>query len=223
MSYFLRYVGSASGQEEAWKGISGLGYSANYVYDTGSLTWIPQVPATGGVGGSVTVSNFPAIQAVSQSGTWSMGRTWSLGSSTDSVNVGNFPTSQAVSIAAPVAVTGPLTDTQLRATPVPVSGTVSANISGAVSQSGVWSVGRTWALGSGTDSVTVSGTVAVSNSVAVTGPLTDVQMRASSGTTLEKILGQQIANTLLLTKLVYQMAILTGNLPEDNILDPSLY
>ena len=53
------------------------------------------------------------------------------------VNVGNFPASQAVtgtffqatqpvSIAAAVAVTGPLTDTQLRATPVPVSGTFTS-------------------------------------------------------------------------------------------------
>lgn len=40
--------------------------------------------------------------------------------------VRNIPSgTQAVSIAAPVAVTGPLTDTQLRATPVPVSGPVT--------------------------------------------------------------------------------------------------
>lgn len=36
-----------------------------------------------------------------------------------------FQTTQPVSIAASVAVTGPLTDTQLRATPVPISGTIS--------------------------------------------------------------------------------------------------
>lgn len=66
------------------------------------------------ISGTVAVSNFPAIQPVSQSGTWTIGRTWSLLNTTDSVNIGNFPASQAV--------TGPLTDTQLRASPVPVSG-----------------------------------------------------------------------------------------------------
>lgn len=44
-----------------------------------------------------------------------------------SVAVSNFPATQPVSIAAPVAVTGPLTDTQLRATPVPVSGTITTS------------------------------------------------------------------------------------------------
>lgn len=69
------------------------------------------------VSGSVSVSNFPATQPVS-----------------GTVAVSNFPASQAVtgtffqatqpvSIAASVAVTGPLTDAQLRATAVPVSGT----------------------------------------------------------------------------------------------------
>lgn len=53
---------------------------------------------------SVSVSNFPSSQAVT--GTF-------------------FQATQPVSIAASVAVTGPLTDTQLRATPVPVSGTIS--------------------------------------------------------------------------------------------------
>jgi hypothetical protein len=73
-------------------------------------------------------------------------RTWTLSSSTDSVNVGNFPSTYDVSDRsarllghvtvdnASLAVTGtfwqatqpvsgPLTDTQLRASPVPVSGT----------------------------------------------------------------------------------------------------
>jgi hypothetical protein len=54
--------------------------------------------------GQIEVSNFPASQAVT-------GTFWQ--------------TTQPVSIAASVAVTGPLTDTQIRATPLPVSGTVS--------------------------------------------------------------------------------------------------
>ncbi len=54
------------------------------------------------VGGTISVTNFPATQPVS-----------------GTVSVGNFPATQPVS--------GPLTDTQLRATPVPVSGTVTTS------------------------------------------------------------------------------------------------
>ncbi len=65
-------------------------------------------------------------------------------------------------------VVGPVTDAELRATPVPVSGTVTANAGTGpfpVSDNG--------------GSLTVDGTVAVSGSVAVTGPLTDAQLRAT--------------------------------------------
>jgi hypothetical protein len=61
--------------------------------------------------------------------------------------------------ASPVPVSGPLTDAELRATPVPVSGTMSVN-----------------------EPVTVDGTVAVSNFPAtqpVSGPLTDAELRAT--------------------------------------------
>lgn len=61
----------------------------------------------------VNVTDFPAIQAVSQSGTWTTGRTWVLSSGTDSVNIGNFP--------ATVAVTQ-------GTSPWVISGTVTANI-----------------------------------------------------------------------------------------------
>lgn len=62
------------------------------------------------VSGTVSVGNFPATQPVS-----------------GTVAVNNFPATQPVSIASSVAVTGPLTDTQLRATPVPISGTVTTS------------------------------------------------------------------------------------------------
>jgi hypothetical protein len=46
-----------------------------------------------------------------------------------SISVTNFPATQNVNVTnSSIAVTGPLTDTQLRATPVPVSGTVTANL-----------------------------------------------------------------------------------------------
>lgn len=74
---------------------------------------------------SIGINNFPATQAVTQSGTWSTGRTWTLLNTTDSVNVGNFPASQTI------------------------NGTVAAT------QSGAWTTGRTWSLLNTTDSVNV--------------------------------------------------------------------
>lgn len=78
------------------------------------------------------------------------------------------PVSGTVSISGSVAVTGPLTDTQLRATALPVSGTF-------------WQA---------TQPVSIAGTVAVSGpltdtqlratAVPVSGPLTDTQLRATA-------------------------------------------
>lgn len=53
--------------------------------------------------------------------------TVSSGGSGGNVIVTNWPTTQAVSIASSVAVTGPLTDAQIRATPLPVSGTIAVS------------------------------------------------------------------------------------------------
>jgi len=89
-----------------------------------------------------------------------------------SVNIANdqtVPVSGSVSISGTPAVTGPLTDTQLRAAAVPVSGPLTdvqlrataLPVSGSVSISG-------------TPSVSISGTAAVS------GPLTDTQLRATA-------------------------------------------
>ncbi len=44
---------------------------------------------------------------------------------TNEVNIANSPIDVNVVTSTPVAVTGPLTDAQLRATPVPISGSVS--------------------------------------------------------------------------------------------------
>jgi hypothetical protein len=66
-------------------------------------------PATQPISGSVSVSNLPATQPVS-----------------GTVSVGNFPATQPVSgtfFQATQPVSGPLTDAQLRASGVPVSGT----------------------------------------------------------------------------------------------------
>ncbi len=68
-----------------------------------------------------------------------------------------------------VTATGPLTDTQLRATAVPVSGTVTAT--GPLTDT---QLRATAVPVSGTVSATVSGTVTA------TGPLTDTQLRATA-------------------------------------------
>lgn len=81
---------------------SGLVPVASYLWDTGTLAWIK---ATGSaVAGNVNVTNFPATYDVTQ-----ITSPWVV--------------SGAVSITGAVAVTGPLTDAQLRALAVPVSGT----------------------------------------------------------------------------------------------------
>lgn len=100
------------------------------------------------VDGSISVSNFPAVQPVSDNG----------GSLTvdGSVAVSNFPVSQAV--------TGPLTDIELRASPVSTSVSNFPAVQ-PVSDNG--------------SSLTVDGTVGISGSVAVTGSLTDAELRAT--------------------------------------------
>lgn len=122
------------------------------------------------------------------------------------VDVGNLPADYplpAGQVTTLTPQTDGLTDTELRATPVPVSGTVTVNepvtVDGTV---GVSSVGGTVAVsGPLTDTqlraaavpvsgpltdvqvratpLPVSGTVGVSGTVAVTGPLTDTQLRAT--------------------------------------------
>lgn len=121
----------------------------------------------------------------------------------DSVNhrlkVDGSGVTQPVSISATVAVSGPLTDTQLRATPVPVSGTVAfSNSTIAVTNAGVFVVQATLAaettkvigtVNQGTSPWVITGAltdtqlratpVPVSGTVTATGPLTDTQLRAT--------------------------------------------
>lgn len=90
--------------------------------------------------GSVTLLG---PSSVSQSGTWN------INSITNPVAVTGtfFQATQPVSIASSVAVTGPLTDTQLRATAVPVS--LASVPTHPVTQSGAWGVG----LNAGTNAI----------------------------------------------------------------------
>lgn len=173
--------------------VTGNGFHVNqYVWDTNTLNWIKQASSGGGTGTEVTVTNasipvtqsgvwsvgvnnFPATQAVTQSGSWN-------------IAVSNFPVTQSVSwsgqsvsVTGSVAVTGPLTDTQLRATPVPVSGplTDSQLRATAVPVSGPLTDAQLRAT-----AVPVSGpltdTQLRATAVPVSGPLTDAQLRATA-------------------------------------------
>jgi len=121
----------------------------------------------------------------------------SIGASVEVSNdAGNpLPVSGSVSISGTPTVTGPLTDTQLRAAAVPVSGTfwqTTQPISGSVSISGTPTVTgpltdtqlRATAVPvSGTFWQTtqpISGSVSISGTPTVTGPLTDTQLRATA-------------------------------------------
>lgn len=120
---------------------------------------VSNLPATQPVSGTVAVSNLPATQPVS-----------------GTVAVSNQPTQPLTNTelrAAAVPVSGPLTDTQLRAAAVPVSGTVTVSnpTAGPPAVQPVNDNGG---------SLTVDGTVGIAGTVPVSGPLTDTQLRASA-------------------------------------------
>lgn len=138
---------------------------------TGTITTSPDVNIHDSTGGTLTstgtslnvnVTDFPAIQtvAISQTGT----------DNNVDANITNVS----------LAVIGPLTDAQLRATPVPISGTITTTPSGTQDVNIVSTIPVPVTDNGG--SLTVDGTVAVSNFPAVqpvSGPLTDTQLRAS--------------------------------------------
>ena len=83
--------------------------------------------SNGAVPGTNLLGVLPAI-ATTAAPTYTTGNIVALSTNTSGgLRVDGSGVTQPVSIAASVAVTGPLTDAQLRATPVPVSGTVTAS------------------------------------------------------------------------------------------------
>jgi hypothetical protein len=106
-------------------------------------------------GGSLTVDGMVSVSGtVPVSGTfWQSTQPVSIASMPTTPVTGTFwQATQPVSIASSVAVTGPLTDTQLRASAIPVSGTFFQ----------------------------ATQPVSIAAPVAVTGPLTDTQLRATA-------------------------------------------
>lgn len=135
--------------------------------------------------GTISVDNFPPVQVISSSSSTAKVTAYQGGAWTATVNtatatfVTNFPTVQAVS--------GPLTNTELRASSVPVTSyqggtwnvnTLNASTSTVISSGSVTAYQGTspWVVNL-TTSVIVSNLPAVQ---AVSGPLTDAQLRASS-------------------------------------------
>jgi len=139
----------------------------NYIWDTGSLAWIKQTAAASGGGGPVTIADGADVAEGSVADA-----AWVSGNGTVISLLKKIASSGASAgltdaqlRAAPVPVSGPLTDLQLRASAVAISGTVS--ISGTVPVSGPLTDAQLRAV-----PVPVSGTV-------TTGGLTDVQLRAT--------------------------------------------
>lgn len=123
-------------------------------------------------------NNIGSVDSI-QSGVWNTGRTWVLSNITDSVDIGNFPSTFGVTqgtspwvvsgtvtsnigttggLALDSTVSGLLTNTQLRASPVPVSGTITAN-----QGTNPWIISGSIAFTSPQHVIVDSGTIAISN------------------------------------------------------------
>jgi hypothetical protein len=166
---------------------------------------VPGNPSTTRVAGRVDVgyvSNLPALPT----GTNTIGSVNVLGGNATAVKVDGSAVTQPVSgtVTANTGLTQPLTDTQLRAASVPVSQATAANLNATVVGSGSFTAAQATAsslkaqaqildsAGSlltyaatgtagtpGADVVSIQG-VSSGVAVAVSGPVTDTQLRASS-------------------------------------------
>ena len=124
------------------KSDSGKVSTSNYVWDTGSLAWVKMTqPTGGGAGGGNAAAGLTGAAVPTSAGYtgYNSGGNLVGVSTTNPLPVaqqGNisiagtvpvsgtfFQATQPVSIASSVAVTGPVTDAQLRATALPVTGT----------------------------------------------------------------------------------------------------
>ncbi len=134
---------------------------------------------------SLASTTITGTVAVTQSGVWSIGRTWTLASGTDSVSAVQSGTWNINNISGTISLpTGAATEATLSTRLADATFTTRINTLGQktsanstpvvlasdqsvipVSQSGVWSIGRTWTLSSGSDSISAvqSGTWNINN------------------------------------------------------------
>jgi len=151
----------------------------NYIWDSNSLSWIKQTAAAAGGGGPVSIADgADTAEGSTTDVAWvsGAGTVISLLKTIASTGASSGLTdAQLRAVAVPVSgtffqgtqpVSGPLTDAQLRVTPVPVSGTVN--------------VGTVPVTGPLTDAQLRVTPVPVSGTVTATGPLTDAQLRAAA-------------------------------------------
>lgn len=169
---------------------------ANFVWDTGSLSWVKMTqPGGGGGGGAVTVADgadvtqgaiADAAVTSNAAGTLSAklrGLVAILADVWDSVNHRlNVAVQNTVTVSGSVAATQSgawtvaATQSGVWNVTSTISGTVTVTGTVAATQSGAWSTGRTWTLSNATDSVAAaqSGTwnVGVTGTVTVSGTVT---------------------------------------------------
>ena len=119
-----------------------LASTLGYVWDVATLEWVKATQAGGGGGGAVTIADGADVALGAKADA-----AWVSGDGTaiailKTIAAGGAGLTDAQLRATPVPISGTvtantglvqaLTDTQLRATPVPVSGTVTANATGYV-------------------------------------------------------------------------------------------
>lgn len=161
---------------DGYNASEGYNRMAMMVWNTSSLAW-EKYTGSGGAGGggdasaANQASEITLLTAIS-------GKFGSLGQKTmaGSAPVTLASDQSAVPVSGSVTATGPLTDTQLRATPVPVSGSVTA--SGPVTDTQLRAT-PVPVSGPLTDTQLRATPVPVSGSVTASGPLTDTQLRAT--------------------------------------------
>ena len=175
-----------AGGASAWYVQGSLGKTWDLTSSADSVTAIQ-----GGAPWSFSLSGTPTVNAA-QSGSWSMA-------------VSNFPSVQPISASALPLPNGAATNAELVSIATILgspfqAGASIGNTSFGASQSGTWTVGvnnfpssqavtgslgRTWALNSGTDSVSVSGSITASNpsigTNAATAPTSSTQIGAQDG------------------------------------------
>jgi len=164
-----------------------------------AYTQVTNFPATQTVAGSVSVSNLPSSQPVTNAGTFAVQNTSAIvGGNAVAVKVDGSAVTQPVSGTVTANVTFPATQpisasslplpsgaaqdgTDATGVTAPTGGVgIRGWLSGiysklssalAVTQSGTWSIGRTWNLASGSDSITatISGTPSVNAAVTNAG------------------------------------------------------
>lgn len=57
----IRHFDATIGVSHDWRGVAGIGYVAPFLYDVGSLTWVPSTTGGGGVAENVSVTNWPSF------------------------------------------------------------------------------------------------------------------------------------------------------------------